>query len=117
MKTIQTSAIIEGIRAKKDRSLGLTVATPELNSQEKALFMDLQGVNVTLLITPSDEPKPEEYKIDTDINQKSQSERMRSVMFILWKQEIEGTKNEISFQEYYRQQTDKIIEYLKGKIE
>lgn len=113
MKTISTQAIIEGIRAKKDRSLGLTITTPELSVKEKALFMELQSINVNLLITPSDEPKAEEYKVDTDLEQKSQSQRMRSVIFILWKQDPKGKE----FPDYYRDKMEKLIQYLKDKIE
>ena len=113
MKTIQTQAIIDGIRAKKDKSLGLTISTPELTVQEKALFMELQGLNVTMLITPSDEPQLEEYKIDSDLEQKSQSQRMRNVLFILWKQNPKG----IEFQDFYKEQMEKLIEFLKSKID
>lgn len=113
MKTISTAAIIEGIRSKKDRSLGLSISTPELSTQEKAIFMELQGINVNLLITPTDEENPEEYKIDTDIDTKSQSQRMRAVLFILYKQDPKG----MEFADYYRQQTEKIIEYLKARID
>lgn len=113
MKTISTQAIIEGIRSKKDRSLGLNLSTPELTIQEKALFMEMQGINVSIQITPIDEPTEEDYKIATDLDQKSQSQRMRSVLYILWNQ---GDKSK-DFADYYRDQTEKIIEYLKQKIE
>ena len=45
MKTIQTHAIITGVRSKVDRSLGLTIATPELTTNERSLFMEYQGIN------------------------------------------------------------------------
>lgn len=113
MKSIQTQAIIEGIRAKKDKSLGLTVSTPELTVEEKALFMELQGLNVSMLITPSDEPTVEDYQIDADLEQKSQSQRMRSVLFILWKQNPKGKE----FSDFYKEQMEKLIEFLKSKID
>lgn len=113
MKTISINAIIEGIRAKKDRSLGLTISTPELSTQEKSLFFELQGINVKLNITPIDEPNAEEEVIETDLDQKPQSVRMRNVLFILFKQNNEG----MDFNEYYRNKTEKLIEHLKSKIE
>lgn len=112
MKAITTQAVIEGIRARKDRSLGLTVSTPELSSQEKALFMDLQGVPIQLLIEPVDE-SVEQVEIERDVEEKSQSQRMRSVLFILWKQDKEGMDD---FQTYYRVKMEKLIIFLKGKI-
>lgn len=113
MKSISTPAIIEGLSARKDRSLGLRVTTPELTPEEKALFFELQGVNIDIVITPKDEPNPEDYKIEvSDIDTKSPSQRMRSVLFILWKQDNEG----LEFAEYYRRHMEKLIEYLKAKI-
>lgn len=111
MKSISTQAIIEGIRSKKDRSLGLSISTPELSTQEKALFMEIQGINVELIIKPTDIERYEEYQIDTDLNQKTQSERIRNVLFILWKQDPQG-----EFPEFYKQKTEKYIEWLKSKI-
>jgi len=112
MKSISTPAIIEGIRSRKDRSLGVTFTTPELPVQEKALFMELQGINVNMVITPLDEKDVEEYKIESDIDQKSPSQRMRSVLFILWKQDNES----LDFNDYYRKHMEKLIDFLKAKI-
>lgn len=113
MKSISTPAIIEGLRARKDGSLGLSVSTPEMSPQEKALFFELQNINLDIVITPKDEPNPEEYKIEAgDLDTKSPSQRMRSVLFILWKQDNEG----LEFPEYYRRHMEKLIEFLKSKI-
>lgn len=114
MKTIHLQAVIEGIRSKKDRSLGLSISTPELSVQERAIFMEIQGVNVDLLITPLDTTEiPEKTNIDKDLNTKSQSSRIRSILYILFQQYNEG----MSFEDYYRNKTEKYIEMLKGKIE
>lgn len=113
MKTIETQAVIEGIRARKDGSLGLTVTTPELNVNEKAYFMELQNINIKLLITPTDEKKVEDYKVDAELNQKTPSQRIRNVLYILWKQNPDGKE----FEDYYKMRTEKIIEYLKTQIE
>lgn len=112
MKTIATQAVIEGIRARKDRSLGLTVTTPELSIQEKAIFMELQGINVELHIKPLDEQVPE-IKIEKDLSQKTQSQRLRAILFILWKQK----PLDMEFEQYYKHRTEQIIEHLKSKIE
>ena len=50
MKTIQTQAVITSIRSKVDKSLGLSIETPELSTEEKVAFMNLQGLNVSLKI-------------------------------------------------------------------
>lgn len=113
MKSIVTPAIIEGIRSRKDKSLGVSFTTPELSSVDKAAFMDLQSHNVRMVIEPMDEVSLETHTIDTDLNTKSQSVRMRSILFILWKQDDEGK----DFQTYYHDHTEKIINFLKEKIQ
>src|SRR5947209_9141589 len=88
-KSISFNGVISSIRAKVDRSISATFSTPELSSEERSLFFDLQNINVKMTITPLDEPS-EEYVIDKDLDQKSQSQRIRSVLYILFCQNSEG---------------------------
>lgn len=113
MKSIQTQAVITGIRSKVDRSLGLTLSTPELEINEKALFMELQGLNVELTITPTEEANPETEKINKEMNTKTASQRMRAVLFVYWKQL--GEKE--TFEEFYRNYMEKLIDFVKGKLD
>lgn len=113
MKTIFTQAIITGVRSKVDRSLGLTIATPELSTQEKALFMEMQGLNTEMTIKPLEEKTEGIEKIDKDVNTKTQSQRLRVVLFVYWKQL--GEKE--TFEDFYRTQTEKMIDHWKSKLE
>ena len=113
MKTLQTNAIITGIRAKVDRSLGLSISTPELSTDQKVLFMELQGINTNIVITPLDS-KPEGLeKIDGDLETKTASQRLRAVLFVLYKQE--GEKG--TFEDFYKLHMEKLIDFIKGKLE
>ena len=113
MKTIQTDAIITGIRAKVDRSLGLTISTPELSTNEKALFMELQGINTKLTIEPLDSEPAGIEKIDTDLETKTASSRLRAVLFVLYKQEGEAG----TFEDFYKLHMEKLIDFIKGKLD
>jgi len=113
MKSIETHAIITGVRSKVDGSLGVSFSTPELASSEKALFMELQGLNLLMTITPTEEENIEVEKINKDVNTKTQSQRLRAVIFIYWKQL--GEKE--TFEEFYRTTTEKLIDFIKGKLE
>ena len=113
MKTLVCDAIINGIRAKVDHSLGLSISTPELSSTEKAMFMEMQGINSRMTIEPLDE-KPEGIeKIDKEVETKTQSQRLRAVIYVYWEQQ--GKKG--TFEEFYRVTTEKIIDFIKGKLE
>lgn len=116
MKNIKTTAVIEGIRAKKDRSISMTVSTPELSPSEKTLFFELQNLNIELTIHPLDYDGAEDYKIDKDVDEKSPSQRMRNVLFIIWNQSPEKEREHREFNDYYRFRMETIIEKLKGEI-
>lgn len=113
MKSIQTQAVITGVRSKVDRSLGISIATPELSTNEKALFMELQGLNIDLVITPREEANVEVEKIDKDIETKRPSQRLRAVLFIYWKQSGE----EGTFEDFYRLHMERLIDFIKGKLD
>ena len=111
MKTIKTNALISSFRGLSDGSLSLTLHTPELTSSEKAEFMNLQNVNLEATFQPTDMKVPD-LKIDKDVDKKSQAERIRAIIFILWKQGGE----EGEFYDFYQKKTEKIINYLKEQI-
>jgi hypothetical protein len=113
MKTIQHNAIITSIRSRKDRSISYSVETPELSHQEKALFFELQNLNVVISILPKDELEAPEYKVEKDIDQKSPSSRMRNVIYILYKQSGDNR----DFELYYKNTMEVLIQKLKEKIE
>lgn len=113
MKAIKTSAVIFSIRSKMDKSLSLTVHTPETTSVEKAAFMDLQGINVELFVRPLDEAPQEIVNVDKDVEAKSQSQRLRGVLFVLWDQQGRDGK----FEDFYYNQTERIIEAYKAKLD
>lgn len=113
MKSIKTQAIITGIRAKVDRSLGISLSTPELSTSEKALFMEFQGINSEIVITPLDEKAEGVETINKETGSKPMSQRLRAVLFILWKQ---GSENG-TFDDFYKIKMEGLIEHFKGKIE
>jgi hypothetical protein len=56
----------------------------------------------------------DELEVDFEDTNKSQSKRIRAVLYILWKQKPEGYK---AFPDYYNAKTDLYIEHLKNKIQ
>lgn len=52
-------------------------------------------------------------RVDTERGEKTPSQRIRAVLFLLWKQEGEqGT-----FDAFYNAKCEKIIEHLKSKLD
>lgn len=110
MKAISTPLIITSIRAKKDGSIGFSGETPEYTKEEKIAFFDLQGVYVNALFEPED--SRDVVKVDTAIDGKTPSQRLRSVMHVWWRQ----TGQTQDFELFYRTKMDKIIDQIKEKL-
>lgn len=116
MKGIMLPATIENITTRKDRTIKIVIGTQEL-SQGKAgeIFTLLNNIAV-VYISPKEISQSEldqVDKLDPEFEGKTQSQRIRSVLFKLFQQDSEGFKD---FDAYYKNKTEKFIEHLKNKI-
>ena len=118
MKAIVTDAIMTGFSSRADRSLGFRGVTPELSSEEKAHFMDLQNMNVRLLIEPKDFSTDGKVEIKNPLGTKSPSERLRGVLFVLHKQFCaSGKLKDKTYDVFYVEQMNRIIDDVKAQLE
>jgi len=111
MKGIETQAVITGIRAKVDGSLGLSLGTPELSPEEKVVFMSLQNLNVKMTIEPLEE-RAEKIAVEKGMGGKSSSERLYNVIFVYYKQ-VNSTED---YQTFYKRHMESIIDTYKNKL-
>lgn len=115
MKQITTQANITSLTAKVDGSLGMRVVTPELSNEEKTEFFNIQNKNIILTITPIDEPFTESVEVKSEVDEKTPSQRLRGVLFILWKQEYQDKYG--TFNEFYQKTMERIIDQYKLKLD
>jgi hypothetical protein len=113
-----------GFASKVDGSLSFRGVTPELSSEEKCSLMDLQGLLVEVLIIPKDEKDSELVEVQHQMDCKTPSARLRSVLFLLFKKKKEqhqrsALKDEPTetFDTFYARKMEAIIEYCKTKID
>lgn len=102
---------------KVDGSARLSFNTRELTDAEIILMRRMRNMEGWLLFgdtRPSDEDIP---KDDPDVERKSAAQRLRAVMFLLWKQAGEEKETGLEFNEYYKTKMEMIIDKLKGKLE
>lgn len=92
--------------------MGFSAETPELSNEQRNVFFDLQGLNARILIEP-EEGSSEVLKVDTDLDNKSQAQRIRAILYVYWKQA--GEKGE--FKDFYHRATEKYINEIKGHLE
>lgn len=93
--------------------MGFSGCTPEMSPTERVALMELHGLNVKLLIQPMDDKTPDELvQVKGTFDEKSPSQRLRAILFLLWKQENQA----IDFLVYYQTKVNGIIEHLKLKL-
>lgn len=112
MKAIVLNSILSGFRSRKDKSLGFSASTGELNSVEKVALMELEGINVRLLIEPMDYVVEEKIEVKNEASSKTPSERLRAILFV----EYRHLKPDQSFAEFYTKTMDAICEERKAML-
>jgi hypothetical protein len=112
-KAIRCEGIMTGFSSKVDGSLSFRGSTPELSVEEKVALMSLQGVLIEMLLYPKDEREVEVVEVKTELEHKTQAQRMRAVIFVLWKH----TDQTIPFENFYHLKMEQRIEWLKTKLQ
>lgn len=116
MKGIILACIVDKITTLKDRSVKITLDTQELSPSKAGEIFTLMNSLATVYISPSEITSREMAQVDAvepEMPGKSPSQRMRNVLFILWKQDNQGYKE---FDSFYKERMEKYIEELKNNI-
>ena len=119
MKILQ-AATFDGYTPRKDKSTSLRFITQELTPQQVAeIHSGIDGFGV-LYFREGENMNQDEIEeldqVDLDLydRAKTQSQRIRGVLYRLYEQDDEGYKD---FKTYYKAKTEKFITWLKSKIE
>lgn len=102
------------VETRADRTVKLVFDTRELGEDSSALFKLAHSEGWLLFssneLNESDIP---DEKADAMTSTKTQAQRLRATLFVLWKQR--GANGD--FEAYYRTQLERIIESVKDKLE
>ena len=110
-QAVEFKGAVAGCRTRQDKSLGITVETPQLTAEEMMLVIQLQDVPCMVKFEPL-EGYTVTKEIKTELSRKTQSERIRSVLFLFWHHVGEpGT-----FDAFYQSETEKFITAVKAKL-
>jgi len=113
------AAILDGYSRRKDRSVSIRFHTQELTSGDVMSIDEMCDSFGIMYFRPGEKAERDELaeldKVDlTDFDtKKSQSQRLRAVLFKLHK----VIESPMSFEEYYRQETERIINHYKNKLD
>jgi hypothetical protein len=110
---LKVSAQLVGASPRADGSMGLRFVTCELTAKDKLIILEhFQNAGHLLFKEDAVFDVPEEpSKFEEE---KSPSRRLRSVMFLYWKQK--KSDEEPVFENFYRRAVEKMIEAYKEKL-
>lgn len=116
-KTILLKATVENISSRKDSTLKIVVGTQQLKEGAElfALQNELVSIGISRLnITQEDVELIAENKFGVEDvpNKKSQSQRLRGVLFLLSQQQ-----GDVDSDVFYKRTMERIIEFYKAKLE
>lgn len=124
MSNLLTTVTFERCNRKKDRSISLSFTTQtEKTSEELMEFDKLLGDAGTLFFKSNGNLTKEEIKeldgAEIEVEGKSKSQRLRNVMYVLYQQTEEQRIDEAttSFNDFYANRMEKIIEHYKSKLD
>lgn len=119
MLRVITAAQLDGYSRRKDKSVSIRFITSEKTSEEVANIDRAIDQFGYLYFKAEESLTPDEVAeldaLDTDLYDapKTQSQRMRNVLYRLWEQDGKPCE----FKEYYRERTERIINHLKNKLD
>lgn len=113
MKAIKVNTVITRVSAKANNSAGLSLSTPMLNEEELLAILRLKDKDCETLFVPIAKHDEEIIKIDSGLQSKSQSQRIRNCLFVWWEKSGKTGK----FNDWYSDKTELIIEWIKQKFD
>lgn len=121
MLKLQFSALIDGVNAKKDKTLSIRLGTQELTSDDTSHIFDLMGKQIYVAIA---ETHIEALEVPEALPEmqgdKTPSQRLRGILYKLWEQKMEGVDMKSTsyqtFPRFYEDYLFKVCEQLKDKI-
>lgn len=117
MNGLLMAAQVESIATRVDNTIKVGLGLQELSPSKAAELLGLRGKVVVVYISPKETIPQSELDqvdaIDPEVNGKTQSQRLRNVLFVLWGKVPEGYK---SFDDFYKAKTEAMIDHFKSKI-
>lgn len=114
---ILTAGQLDGYQRRKDRTVSLRFITQEKSSGEVMEIDQLLDTFGVLYFRGEEQMNKEEVEeldaVELDLydSPKSQSQRMRNVLYKVWTQNQVGT-----FKDFYKSETERIITHYKNKL-
>lgn len=103
-------------RLRKDGSASMSFDTRELTAEEIFSIMSLRHSEGWLCFAPN-ENEIEIPETNAEVDEKSASERLRNVLFVFYKQQVEKGKFTGLFETFRKEKMETLIEAVKKKLD
>lgn len=117
MNGLLLAAQIERVSTRKDRTVSITLGCQELTPARAGELMTFANQVVAVYISPKETISQKEVDqvdaVNPEFPGKSQSQRLRNVLFVLWQHAPENYKD---FDVFYKHHTELIIDNIKSKL-
>jgi uncharacterized protein YfaA (DUF2138 family) len=114
---ITLPAVLKPITRRADKSVKLSFDTRELSSSETLAIMQMEMLEGHLLFSTNQDIKEEDIpEGDADLNNKSQSQRLKAVLYKLFLQDVKAKIFLGDFPAYYKDKMEKLLTFYKDKI-
>jgi hypothetical protein len=116
MNGLLIPAYVENVSTRKDRTVKIVLSTQELSPYQAGQIFSFMNKLTATYFSEKDINRDEiEFvdQVNPDLPGKSQSQRIRSVLYLLFQENNEEFKD---FASYYQNKTEKYIEHLKSKL-
>lgn len=110
---IKLPAVLDDYKERKDGSSRLVFDSRELSDEEILILRRFRGSEGHLLFKENEIEKEEIPEEDAEVSTKTPAQRLRSVLFVRWKQLGEPD----TFRQYYDKSVEFFINQVKEKLE
>lgn len=103
-------------RLRKDGSASISLDTRELTAEEIFTIMSLRHNEGWLCFAPN-EDQIEIPEKDAELETKTESQRLRATLYVLYKQEVDKGSFTGTFNTFYKERMEQLIEVIKKKLD
>jgi hypothetical protein len=110
-------ATLEGLSTRMDDTIKVVIGTQEVTAEQGLALLKLRGKFCKVMLSDTSIEQKEIDAVDSlpikdESSNKSNSQRLRSVLFINWQQ----SKQTTNFDDYYNSEMNRIIDHYKAKL-
>lgn len=115
MNGFKVEATMTRVASTVDGALSLGLHTKELDPIEKVSIMEFHNKTGWMLFSPNKITETDIPSLPAEKGSKTPSQRLRSVLYILWSQSTETTRGE--FEQFYNNRMELLIDQIKERLE